>query len=68
MPHQRLIELLREADPAMLEPFIKKKIAMENQLLQVHTALGNKHECLKIEHRIADAKIFSLILSGDLTL
>lgn len=64
--HQRLIELLRNADPAMLQQFIKTKIETENLNLEVNAALGNERECLRAEIRIADAKILSLILSGDL--
>jgi hypothetical protein len=42
-------------------------IQMERLSLHVNTSLGNHAECLIIKHRIADARILSLLLSGDLT-
>lgn len=43
-------------------------VNMEKLTLEAHKALGNDRECTRIRHRIADAEILALILSGDLPL
>jgi len=62
-----LIEALKSADPVCLIHVLDHGINMEKLNLDVNKLINNNTECLKIRHRIADAKIMSLILSGDLT-
>lgn len=47
-------------------PVIQQGIQAESVNLEVNSVLGNDLECLFIKRRIAKAKIFSLVLSGDL--
>lgn len=47
-------------------PLIQQVIKAESINLQVNSILGNEQECITIKRRIAKAKIFSLVLSGDL--
>jgi hypothetical protein len=51
---------------AILKAMFEKQIESENLNLNLYTLLGDGDECLKIKHRIADAKIRLLQLSGDL--
>lgn len=68
MPHQQFINLLREADASALVPYLQNKIQMETLTMEANKALGNEAECMLAKHRIADCKIYLLILSGDLSL
>lgn len=68
MPLQQLRELLADSDPNTLAPFLESKIKMESLNLEAQKLLGNEWECHMSKHRIADAKILLLVLSGDLTL
>lgn len=47
-------------------PVIQQGIKVEVVNLEINSILGNDLECLAIKRRIAKAKIFSLVLSGDL--
>lgn len=47
-------------------PLIQQVINAESINLEVNYVLGNELECVTIKRRIAKAKIFSLVLSGDL--
>lgn len=47
-------------------PVINHGIKVETLNLEVNSILGNDSECIAIKRRIAKAKIFSLVLSGDL--
>ena len=64
----RLIEVLKSIDPNRIGSIIEHGISMEKLNLEAHQTLGNENECLKSKHRIADAKIFLLILRGELPL
>lgn len=50
----------------MLKAAIEERITLEKLNLEINTILGYDSECIAIKHRIADAEIISLILSGDL--
>lgn len=63
---QNLRNLLKNIDPLHLVPVIEQGIKVEKRSLEAHSVLGNVAECERIKHRIADAEIFSLILTGDL--
>jgi hypothetical protein len=51
-----------------LLPLLENCIKMEKLNLEANQIVGNKLECLKIKHRIADAKLLKLTLIGDLPL
>jgi hypothetical protein len=57
------VKLLLPGDP---ENVISQIIKMERLTLEANTVINNEHECLQIKHRIADAKILLLAISGDL--
>ena len=49
-----------------LTVFTENIINSEKINLEIHTILNDKDGIMRAKHRIADAKILSLILSGDL--
>jgi hypothetical protein len=53
-------------NPALLSAAIKERITLETINLEVNTILGYEDQCIAIKQRIADIKIMSLVLSGDL--
>jgi hypothetical protein len=55
---------LNYVDPMELIPLIEERIQAEKINLQVNQILNDKHACIAIEHRIADAEILILILRG----
>jgi hypothetical protein len=57
-----LVATLRPIDPIAIEHFIE----MEQMNLHANKMLGNYDQCKIIRHRIADARIYLLSLSGDL--
>lgn len=61
-PVTRVITALHPFDRSTIEHFIK----MEQVNLQAQKLLGNYDECLLIRHRIADARLYLLALSGNL--
>jgi hypothetical protein len=57
---------LQSMNQVILKSMLERLIESETMNLQIYTALGDGDECLKIKHRIADAEILLLRLSGDL--
>jgi hypothetical protein len=47
---------------------LEHEIAIEKGILEVNSILGNNDACQSSKHKIADAKIYLLRLSGDLPL
>jgi hypothetical protein len=54
-------------DATTMISIIEEGIAIEKINLQVNEVLNNNTECIRIKHRIADAKIVLLLLRGDFT-
>lgn len=66
MSNTKMLHVLNIINPSLIVPVIENGIHAEKLNLEIHTALGNESECYIIKNRIADAKLFLLILSGDL--
>lgn len=64
--NQTIYLQLKSMDPELLNAVIQERITLETLNLEVNTILGYQEECITIKKRIADIKIMSLILSGDL--
>lgn len=63
-PHNNQLAKNIHFDPSKVSNHVK----MEKLILEANKAIGNDRECTRIRHRIADAEILALILSGDLPL
>jgi hypothetical protein len=61
-----VISALRTIEPSLVVPVIQENICMEKLSLEAYKAVGNAPACKRIKHRIVDAKIYLLRLSGDL--
>lgn len=60
----QLLKAIHSIDPSHIMQVIQHGIIMENVNLKINESLENHSECLIIKNRIADAKIFLLILRG----
>lgn len=58
--------ILQSEHPSTAIRIIKEDIIKEEINLQIHEAFSNESECIAIEHRIIDAKMCLLFISGDL--
>lgn len=59
-------QLLTSVNPAHIAAIIEHGIRAEKLNLEAHRLVGDEEGCRTIKHRIADAELFSLWLTGDL--
>lgn len=68
MQNEKLQKVLQLVRPASIIAIIEQGIAMEQLVLEAAQRTRSEFECDLIRNRIADAKIFRLILTGDIKL
>lgn len=61
-----LIKSLQRINPKYVKHVLEVGIAAERLNLEANKLLNNKVQCLLIRHRIADAELMALALTGDL--
>jgi hypothetical protein len=66
--HQNVMRNSNNYSASSIIAAIEERIKTEKLNLEANRILGNKSECMLIQHRIADARIMLLTFSGDLPL
>lgn len=66
MNNSLYLECMDQINPSRIVPMLEHGIEAETINLEAHKVLGDEMACMDIKHRIADAKIMLLILTGEL--